>query len=926
MIEHRGLASFVKGFRERLPLVEGQGMLAMATVSFDIFIVESLLPLTLGMRIVLANEEERNDAYLLQELMDKYEVDVLQITPSRFKWWMAQVGQTDSLKSLSVVMIGAEPLTTDLLDRLRAVTQARIFNLYGPTETTVWTSVREVTHGETITIGTPIAGAGMVVLNAELQPQPIGIVGELYIGGAGVGRGYLSHPEWNEGVFIPNPFRAGERMYRTGDLGRRLANGEFVYAGRRDHQVKIRGHRIEIGEVEQQFLRHEQVKEVVVMAFKEADGEHALCAYVVMDAEVGESAAEGSYYSVQAASEHDGTESSNEHGGRSMAQESSAGPSSNAASTLRGYLGGRLPAYMIPAYVMTLESIPLTPTGKVDRKALPKPQPAERSERQYTAPRTETERRLAVLWQELLQTDNIGATDSFFELGGHSLKAAALVSHLQEQFGVNVPLRALFLNPTLESLASVIDGGRVQKHQAIQRQEDQEHYRMSRAQRRQYVLQLISGEATMYHVPFALQIRGKLEVVRLERAFAALIARHESLRTTFHYVDGEFRQRVHPAVAIQQDVHPTSVFKLEGNAWARMTAKRLLPESGMDEIITRLMARFIRPFDLGSGPLLRAGLVPLEEEHHLLLLDMHHIVTDGISVSMLLKELTALYSGHELPELRVQYRDYSVWQEKRLSGEAYEAHERYWLETFSGELPVLELSNDKSRPVMQSYEGQRYVFKLDAELTKQAYRLAREQGTTLYTVLLSAYAALLGKYSGQEDIVIGTPVAGRGHVDVEGLIGMFINTVAIRIRPQSGRTVGSYIKELHGDVLLALEHQEYPFEDLVEHLGIEQDQSRNPLFDTMFILQNMERSVLQSGELTFESQPFEQGVSKFDLTLEAVESGEEIVFSLEYATALFHEETIARMAHHYCDIVREMTATEGTERTIGELKLAEGMA
>ncbi|OAB39550.1 hypothetical protein PGLA_19325 [Paenibacillus glacialis] len=855
----------------------------MATVSFDIFIVESLLPLTLGMRIVLANEEERNDAYLLQDLMTKYEVDVLQITPSRFKWWMAQVGQTESWKALSVVMIGAEPLTLELLERLRAVTKARIFNLYGPTETTVWTSVCEVTDGEVITIGTPIAGAGMVVLNAKLQPQPIGVVGELYIGGAGVGRGYLSHPEWNEGVFIQNPFREGERMYRTGDLGKRLVNGEFVYAGRRDHQVKIRGHRIEIGEAEQQLLSHEQVKEVVVVAFKEGDGEHALCAYVVMD-------------------EYSGIENDS----HSL---------SDITSELRQHLSSRLPAYMIPAYVVPLKAIPLTPTGKVDRKALPKPAPTELSEREYTAPRNEMERKLVVLWQELLQTDNIGVTDSFFDLGGHSLKAAALVSRVQEQFGVHVPLRALFLNPTLESLAGVIDGESVQEHHAIQRQEDQEYYPMSRAQRRQYVLQLISGEATMYHVPFALQIRGKLDAVRLEGAFATLIARHESLRTTFHYVEGEFRQRVHPAVA----------FNLEGNAWARMTAKRLLPESGMDEVITRLMARFIRPFDLGKGPMLRVGLVPLEEERHLLLLDMHHIVTDGISVSVLLKELTELYSGQELPELRVQYRDYSAWQEERLSGETYEAHERYWLETFSGELPVLELPNDKPRQVIQSYNGQRYAFKLDADLAQQAHRLARKQGTTLFTVLLSAYAVLLGKYSGQEDIVIGTPVAGRGHVDAEGLIGMFINTVVIRSRPQAARTIGSYVKELHGDVLLALEHQEYPFEDLVERLGIEQDRSRNPLFDTMFILQNMERTAIQTGGLTFESQPFESGVSKFDLTLEAVESGAEIVFSLEYATDLFHEETIVAMAHHYCAIVREMTAAEGIERTIGELIQVDGM-
>ncbi|WP_145939634.1 condensation domain-containing protein, partial [Paenibacillus glacialis] len=877
-------------------------ILAMATVSFDIFIVESLLPLTLGMRIVLANEEERNDAYLLQELMAKHEVDVLQITPSRFKWWMAQVGQTESWKALSVVMIGAEPLTLELLERLRVVTKARIFNLYGPTETTVWTSVCEVTHGEAITIGTPIAGAGMVVLNAKSQPQPIGVVGELYIGGSGVGRGYLSHPEWNEGVFIPNPFCTGERMYRTGDLGRRLANGEFVYAGRRDHQVKIRGHRIEIGEVEQQLLSHEQVKEAIVMAFKEADGEYALCAYVVLD-------------------EHWGVENDSQS-------------LSGVTSELRQHLGGRLPAYMIPAYVMPLDSVPLTPTGKVDRKALPKPEASERSERQYTAPRNETERRLAVLWQELLQTDNIGATDSFFDLGGHSLKAAALVSRVQEQFGVHVPLRVLFLNPTLESLAGVIDGESVQEHHAIQRQEDQEYYPMSRAQRRQYMLQLISGEATMYHVPFALQIRGKLDAVRLAEAFGALIARHESLRTTFHYMEGEFTQRIHPVEEFEHGIDSYGAFQLEKCVLERVTADKWVLGSVTsadyqqkfvatlaDGLMDDLMTQFVRPFDLGRDPLLRAGLIQLDEDCHLLLLDMHHIVTDGVSVSVLLKELTALYSGDELPELRVQYRDYSAWQEERLSGEVYESHERYWLETFSGELPMLELPNDKPRPVMQNFEGQRYAFKLDEELAKRAHRLAREQGTTLYTVLLSAYAVLLGKYSGQEDIVIGTPVAGREHVDVEGLIGMFINTVAIRSRPQLGRTVGSYVKELHDDVLLALEHQEYPFEDLVERLDLEKDQSHNPLFDTMFILQNMERSALEAGGLIFESQPFEPGVSKFDLTLEAVESGAEIMFSMEYATALFHEETIIRMADHYCAIVREMTTDRGIERTLDELNL-----
>ncbi|GKU77860.1 non-ribosomal peptide synthetase [Paenibacillus sp. L3-i20] len=898
MIEHRGLASFVRGFRDRIPFISGQSILAMATVSFDIFIVESLLPLSIGMRIVLAGEEERNDAFLLQELLENHEVDVLQITPSRFKWWVAQVGQASAMKSLSILMIGAEPLTVQLLDRLKEATDARIFNLYGPTETTVWTSICEVSHGEPITIGTPIAGASMIVLGSNIALQPEGVIGEICIGGAGVGRGYLGHPEWNEGAFVPNPFRNGERMYRTGDLGRRLANGQFQYVGRRDHQVKIRGHRIEIGEIEQQLARHNRVKEAVVIALKEADDEFALCAYVVVRSE----REEASYGEIAASVELVLEPNVVDH----------AGTSETLASELRHYLGSMLPSFMIPTYMMELDAIPLTPTGKIDRKALPKPQVAERSEHQFIAPRNVTEYKLSLLWQELLSIKGIGAEDHFFELGGHSLKAAALVSRVQEKFGVQLPLRELFLHPTLEELARVIDSKETRTHEAIPRLEDRDYYPMSRSQKRQYVLGMISGEATMYHVPFAISLQGRLDIVRLEKAFIGLIDRHETLRTTFHYEDGEFRQRI---------VAPFE-FKLEGNVWAKMTAKLLYSEKGIDETVSKLMTRFIQPFDLGEGPLLRAQLLPLDDEHHLLLLDMHHIITDGVSVSVLMHELKQLYSKSELSGLRVQYRDYAAWQEVRLSGEEYATHQRYWKEVFSGQLPVLELPTDKIRPATPSYAGGKYRFKLSAELTAAANKLARERGTTLYTVLLGAYALLLGKCSGQEDIVIGTPVAGRGHIDAEGIIGMFINTVALRIRPQAQHLVGEYVSELHGEVLQALEHQEYPFEDLVDELGLVTNQSRNPLFDTMFILQNMERSAMKAGDLIFDPLSFDPGVSKFDMTLEAVESAGEIVLNVEYARDLFLEETIVRLANDYSDILQDMTSINGIEKMIGEITLS----
>ncbi|REK76182.1 non-ribosomal peptide synthetase [Paenibacillus paeoniae] len=881
MIEHRGLSHFISGFKNRIPLARGQAILAMASVSFDIFIVENMLPLTLGMRIVLASEEERNDAILLQGLIAAHGVDVLQITPSRFKWWMNQTGDTDALQGLSVLMIGAEPLTADLLTRLRAATGARLFNLYGPTETTVWTSIREVTAGEDITIGTPIEGSVMMVLDEGLKLQPTGVVGEICIGGAGVGRGYLSHPEWDI-AFVPNPYAQGEKMYRTGDLGRRLENGEFLYAGRRDFQVKIRGHRIEIGEIEQLLLRHEQVKETVVTAFQEEDGEYALCAYIILQEPQG------------AEVELNGDDRTSQIIGK-----------------LRDYLGDKLPAYMIPGFMMFLGEIPLTPTGKIDRRALPQPGQADEGKRELAPLTTDTEHKLATIWRELLGTDAIGAKDSFFEIGGHSLKAASMVGRIAERFGIQVTLRDIFMNPTLEGLATLLDNSGTQAAERIPKQQERDYYPMSRAQRRQFMMELISGEAKMYHVPFAIHMQGKVNVERLEEALLTIMKRHESLRTTFHHEDDEFRQRV----------HAEPVFTLERNARLRMAANKLLSEGGDDGLyngMSQLMERFIRPFELGNLPLFRAGLIPLGEERHLLLLDIHHIITDGVSVSVLLKELTTLYGGGELPELSIQYRDYTVWQEDTIGSETYKGHERYWLEAFDGELPTLALKTDMARPEVQRFEGGLVRFELTEETSNQIRSFASERGTTLYTVLLGAFTMLLVKWSGQEEIIVGTPVAGRNDAQLEGLIGMFVNTVAIRSFPETYRTVGDYLSELHEDVLRALEHQDYPFEDLVQQLGIESDRSRNPLFDTMFILQNMDRVAYRSGGLEFEPKIFDPGVSKFDLTLEAGDVDNKLGFGLEYATSLFREESAHALVDDYISIVKAMIEG-GASRKISQI-------
>ncbi|QJC51349.1 amino acid adenylation domain-containing protein [Paenibacillus albicereus] len=871
MIEHRGLASFLKQFRARFPLAAGQAVLAMAAVSFDIFLVETLLPLTIGMRVVLASEEERGDAASLGRLVERHEVDVLQLTPSRFRWWAAQEGQTAALRRLSVLMIGAEPLAPSLLAKLREATDACIFNLYGPTETTVWTSVQEVTalpSGETITIGTPIGGAHMLVLNNKLKLVPTGVIGEICIGGEGVGRGYLGHPEWNEGAFAEHPLLPGERLYRTGDLGRRLASGQFVYAGRRDHQVKIRGHRVELGEVEQQAQAAPGIREAVVTVVDEEAGDQALCLYAVPE----------------------------------------SGREDGAEERLQAHLAARLPGYMIPAYRMLLERIPLTPTGKVDRKALPRPE--ARGAAAFEPPAGELEIRLAALWRDVLTVEAVGRRDGFFELGGHSLKAATLASRIAREFGADVPLRELFQHSTLAAMAELV-GRSAARLEPIPRQPDSVRgYPMSPAQRRQYLLQWMAGEATMYHVPFAVDIRGTLDPQRLEQAFGELARRQESLRTTFHYENGEFLQRV----------HAPSGFRLERSASLEAQAADGLSASG-ELPVQRLVQAFVRPFSLDREPAVRAALLRLGAERHLLLLDLHHIVTDGVSTALLIRELGALYTGAPLPEPRIGYRDYAVWQLERLQSEAMLAKEAYWLALFEEQPPALELPLDRPRPAAPSFRGATLERRLDRGLTAAAERLAARRGATLFAVLLGAYGLLLSKYAGEEDLVIGTPAAGRTHPDVEPLLGMFVHTVALRLRPAAELGSGAYMRRIQQDLVDALDRQDYPFEQLVERLGIQPEAGRNPLFDTMFILQNMDQPAIRAGELSLEPLAFDPGVSKFDLTLEAVQRDGVTSITFEYAADLFDPDTIERMARHYEEIVRQLCADEDGTRPLEEFEL-----
>ncbi|WP_374017554.1 condensation domain-containing protein, partial [Paenibacillus thiaminolyticus] len=627
-------------------------------------------------------------------------VQMMQMTPSRLMLLLGDARSAAQLRSIKTLLVGGEAFPSTLYEQLREHTDAAVYNMYGPTETTVWSTFDRLEGGERTSIGRPMANTQVYVLNEAQQPQPIGVAGELYIGGAGVARGYWARPRLTDEKFVDSPFVSGERLYRTGDLARWLPDGRLEHLGRIDHQVKIRGYRIELGEIEARLLRIPGVSEAVVTvveAKETKENAQELCAYVT--------------------------------GGHPLE-----------AAKLRAALAESLPSYMIPSHFVQLEELPLTPNGKVDRRALPKPSGSGAAV-EYTAPRTDVEAKLAQLWQEVLGVERVGIHDNFFELGGHSLKAMTLVSKIHQGLEIELPLRQLFLSPTVEGLTAALnaaDGNTV--YQSLSPAGERAHYPMSSAQKRLYFLQQLEGAERSYNMPVALLLEGELDRERLEAALQALIARHESLRTSFAVVDGK------PVQQVQEE-------------WSFSVSYEEAEEREVEDLIQA----FLRPFVLNEAPLLRATVLHLEETQHLLLMDMHHIISDGTSMNILVTEFVKLYAGEALVPLKLQYKDYAVWQQEYVLSDAYREQEKYWLNQLSGELPVLQLPTDFARPALRSFAGDRVDFKLGRTLSEAVQRLALDKGVTVYMVFLAAYSTLLSRLSGDDEVIVGSPVAGRPH-------------------------------------------------------------------------------------------------------------------------------------------------------------------
>jgi tyrocidine synthetase-3 len=860
MVEHGGVFNTIYWRRQEYGLTPDDRVLQLFSFSFDGFVTGFFTPIVSGSRVVLPTDEEAGDVFRIKEIIISYRITHFICVPSLYASLLETCSPGD-LGCLRVVTLAGEGVKPSLVEKSKRLNpNLEIVNEYGATENTVVASVcRDVRPGPVIPIGKPTANTKIYILDRDNHPVPIGAAGELCIAGAGVARGYLNRPELTAKKFIFSSYRSyrtyslyfSKKLYKSGDLARWLPDGNIEFRGRIDHQVKIRGFRIELGEIEGRLLTVEGIKEAVVIDRVDENGEKSLCAYIVSN--------------------------------RGQVVDT---------SEVRSKLSARLPGYMVPAFFMRLERMPLTPFGKVDRRKLPEPEIT--AGKGYAAPLDAVEEKLLAIWADILniEKENIGINTSFFDVGGHSLKAAVLTARVHQEFNVKIPLTRVFNSPTIKDLSGYIRRTGKERHISIEPVEEKDYYPLSSAQKRLYILHQFAPDSIYYNMPYVIEPEGTVDKEKVELTFKKLAARHESLRASFETVNEE------PVCSVHREVD----FYIEHYE---------MQEAELEDIIPV----FTRPFDLGKAPLLRVKLIIAGASRQVLFIDMHHIITDGTSHDILSKEFAAFYSGREEepPPLKLQYKDYSQWLDSKEQGELRKKQEVYWLREFAYDgLPVLNLPTDFPRPFLQSFEGNWVNFTLSTRETEILKDMAKENDVTLYMILLAIFNVLFSKLSGQEDIVLGTPIAGRRHSDLRHVIGMMVNTLPMRNYPSGDKPFDRFLKEVKQRTLDAYENQEYPFEELVGHLSMERDTSRNPLFDIMLNLLNLAE---YPGEIpeTDSRPPYhhKKMTSRFDMTFNGVEIGERIFFGLEYSTRLFTPGTIERFIGYLKNIILYLPGNTG---------------
>ncbi len=861
MVPQRAVINFLNSMAQEPGIASTDAWLAVTTLSFDISVLELLLPLMAGARVIVAPASSVKDAESLAKLLERTQPTIMQATPSTWRL-LVNIGWQGApdLK----ILCGGEALDPGLAARLLNCGDS-LWNLYGPTETTIWSTLAQVRDASSITIGQPIANTQVWICDVNLNLQPVGVPGELCIGGAGVAQGYLGQAALTAERFVADPFSAvsGARLYRTGDRARWRADGELELLGRLDRQVKLRGFRIELGEIEAALSGCQGVSAAVVDLHRRGDGESRLVAWVVGEGWQAES--------------------------------------------LRAELAQSLPDYMLPSAWVALEELPLTPNGKVDRRGLPAPQIAALRVA-GRGPGSALEASVCDVYAAVLGLVSVPATADFFALGGHSLLATQLVARLRDVLQVELPLRVVFEAPTPEGLAAwmsqhdkaVVGATSVPIPAAGTR----DAVPASAMQQRLWFLDQLQPGSSVYNLAWSANLQGELDVGALQAAVDALVLRHESLRTSFRVLDGEPQQFIDNKARLSVDHQQVSA----------------------DELAATLQAYVSRPFDLQQAPLWRVGVFAQSATRQILVVCIHHIIADGWSLGLLFRELGQLYcdslAGREskLPNKPLQYADFALWQRDLFRGPELARQLDYWKKTLAGAPPQLPLPTDQPRPAVPAHRGERLSQHFDADLLAKLHELCKQQGATLYMVLLAAFKTLLARWTGAEDMVLGTPIAGRARTELEGVIGFFVNTLPLRTDLSGNPKFSTLLARVKALALEAYAHPDLPFERLVDELKLPRDLGRSPLFQVMFNLHNEPKGRLDMTGLDVSFHHIQRATTKFDMSVSATETAEGLMLTVEYDRDLFNSSTISNLVAQYALLLEQVS--DSPELRIGELRFA----
>jgi amino acid adenylation domain-containing protein len=874
-VPHGAFASFLASMRERPGIGPADRLVAVTTLSFDIAGLELFLPLIAGAQVIVASREEAADGERLRALLERSDATLLQATPATW-YLLLEAGWRGG--SGFKALCGGEAVPPQLAARLLAVC-GQLWNMYGPTETTIWSAVERVSPGSgdgPVPLGRPIAETQLHVLSHQFQPAPVLTPGELFIGGAGCAWGYIHRPDLTAERFLPDPFSGdpGARLYGTGDLARSLPDGRVEYLGRADHQVKLRGFRIELGEIEAALTGHPAVERAVAMVREDRPSDKRLVAYVVFRTEAEIDPAE-----------------------------------------IREHVRQRLPEYMIPSAWMVLPELPLTPNGKVDRKALPVPDAAQTAPRATAAARTPTEALVALIWEKVLGRQGVETGESFLALGGHSLLASQVLARIRETFRVDLPLRNLFEEPTVQGMARRVDmalrGERgLEMPPLVPIPRDRE-FPLSFAQERLWFMDQLEPGSPAYNILQALRIAGPLQEGSLEAALNEMVRRHETLRTCFPPGgDGLARQLIRPAAPLALPVCDLGALPADAREGE---AQRILRDEQR------------RGFDLATGPLLRVVLLRLAATERIVVLNVHHIISDEWSMGVLVREIGAAYEAFSavrpspLPPLPIQYADFSAWQRSWLQDGVLEAQIAYWRRALAGAPDVLDLPADRPRPPAPTFHGADVYLGLPSDLTRRLREISAANGATLFMGLLAGFQILLQRATGHDDVVVGTDVANRNVAEIEGLIGFFINHIVLRTNLEGNPPFTEVLRRVREVTLAGYTHQDLPFDTLVRALNVPRDASRAPLFQILFVLQNVPRSPVHLSTVTLEPIELAGGGSKFDMGLFLAETPDGLIGKWSYSTDLFDASTIERMARHFEQLLQSIA--DSPEAPISTLEM-----